>query len=189
MRKGHLVTLALLGTMAACGGGSGAVTQSAPTNPSLGLTYSAPPETEWHLAGVGGCGTLLDPLILELRGPSGARVKGVAFTLDLGVSARAAWIKLGATTLHTPTPNVDLGSDPRLSWERLVSGELQVGLFQKSGDADPSHGIVRLAVSATPGASPGDVVLLQDSLKAAVLYPDGTFLTPLPIAIGALKIQ
>lgn len=189
MRKGHLLTFALLGTMAACGGGSGTETPPAPTNPNPGLTYSALPETGWHLAGVGGRGTPLDPLILELRGPSGARVKGIAFTLGLGASGRVAWVKLGETTLHTPTANVDLGSDPRLSWERLVSGELQVGLFQKSGDADPSLGMVRLALSATPSATQGDLTLLQNTVMAAVLYPDGTFQTPLPIAVGTLKVQ
>lgn len=189
MRKGNLLTLALLGTMAACGGGSGAETPPPPANPSPGLAYSAPEVTGWHLAKVGGQGTLLDPLILELRGPAGPRVKGLAFALDLGASGRVTWARLGATTLHAPTTNVNLGSEPRLFWERLVSGELQVGLFQKSGEADPSLGIARLALCAAPNAAPGDLPLLQNTVMAAVLYPDGTFQTPLPIAVGALKVQ
>jgi len=189
MRGGHLLTLALLGTMAACGGGSGAETPQAPANPSPGLTYSAPAVTGWHLAKVGGQGTLQDPLILELRGPAGTRVKGIAFALDLGASGRVAWPRLGAATLHAPTANLDLGSDPRLSWERQVSGELQVGLFQKSGEADPSLGVVRLGLSVAPNAAQGDLTFSQNSVMAAVLYPDGTFLTPLPIAVGALRVQ
>jgi hypothetical protein len=173
-----------------CGGGGGGnpVPPAPPANATR-LTYAEPPATGWRFTKSAGTGTAADPLILELRGPSLPRVKGAAFFLDLGAGSKAAWANLGANTFLGDPGNLNLGAEPRLLKDKLTGTELQVGIFQKTGDADASLGVVRVALKLNASQGPGPVALTQNANKAVVLLADGTTLTPLPIAFGPIQAE
>jgi hypothetical protein len=116
-------------------------------------------------------------------------VKGAAFFLDLGTAPKVAWVALGQNTFAAPASTLDLGADPKLFRDRLTNNELQVGIFQKTGDADPSQGLVRVALRLIEGQSLGIVPLTQDPAKAAMLSGDGTALTPQAILLGTLQAE
>jgi len=186
-----LIGSILLGILAACGGGGGS--SPAPTPPPVTyatkLTYTDPPAAGWRLARVGGTGTAADPLILELRGPASPRVRGAAFFLDLGAGSKAAWATLSANTYLGDPGNLSLGAEPRLLKDKLTGSELQVGIFQKTGDADPSLGVLRVALKLNTAQSAGEVPLTQAASKAVVVQADGSSLTPLAITLGTLKAE
>lgn len=179
----------LLGTALACGGGGTAAPSSPPVTQATRLSYVDPPGAAWRFVKTGGTGTSADPLILELRGPALPRVKGAAFFLDLGTSPKVAWVPLGQNAYAGVTGTLDLGTDPRLFKDRLTANELQVGIFQKTGDADSSLGLVRVALRLNEGQSLGMVPITQESAKAAVLHGDGTALTPQTILLGTLRAE
>lgn len=189
MRK-LLIGSLVLGILTACGGGGGSSTP-APPPPSAAtrLTYTDPPAAGWRLARVGGTGTAADPLILELRGPASPRVKGAACFLDLGAGSKAAWANLGTNTYLGDPGTLSLGAEPRLVKDKLTGGELQVGIFQKVGDADPSLGVVRVALKLNGAQSVGEIPLAQAAARALVVQADGSSLTPLTIALGTLKAE
>lgn len=181
----------LLGGLLGCGGASSSLPPVVPTPPqgAARLSYTDPVGTGWRLMKSGGTGTSADPLLLELRGPSATRVKGVAFFLELGTGASATWATLGANTCILPVPNMDLGAEPRFLKDRLTANELQVALCQKSGDADPSLGVVKVGLSLKPNATVGELPLLQQAAKAAVLNGDGSITTPVAIQLGVLRAE
>jgi len=180
----------LLGAFLACGGGNGdQAVPPAPPASATRLTYAEPPATGWRFAKVGGTGSAADPLLLELRGPALPRVRGVAFFLDLGGAPKVAWASLGPDTSIAASPHLDLGAEPRLLKDRVTGTELQAGLFQKSGAADPSLGVVRVALTLSASQGPGPVLIAQNANKAVVLTADGSTLTPLPIAFGSLQAE
>lgn len=187
----HLIGSLLLGMLAACGGGGGSTPAPTPLPVTYAtkLTYTDPSAAGWRLARVGGTGTAADPLILELRGPASPRVKGAAFFLDLGAGSKAAWATLGTNTYLGDPGNLSLGAEPRLLKDRLTGSELQVGIFQKAGDADASLGVVRMALKLNAAQSVGDVILTQAGSKAVVVQADGSSLAPLTITLGTLKAE
>lgn len=189
--RGMLIFGLLLGGLLGCGGGSGSgPTPAPPVPPSASrLAYADPAGSGWRFVKFGGAGTTADPLLLELRGPATNRVKGVAFYLELPTGSTATWATLGTNTCIAPAPNFDLGAEPRFLKDRLNGNELQVGLFQKSGDADPSQGVVRVGLSLKPNATVGELSLLQNAAKAAVLNGDGSVTTPVAIQVGTLRAE
>jgi hypothetical protein len=191
MRTAHTLLAGLvLGTFIACGGGGGGnPTPPAPPTYATRLAYAEPPATGWRFTRVAGTGTAADPLLLELRGPALPRVKGAAFFLDLGAGSKVAWANLGANTFLGDPGNLNLGAEPRLLRDKLTGTELQVGIFQKTGDADASLGVVRVALKLNANQGPGVVAITQNANKALVLLADGTTLTPLPIAFGTLQAE
>jgi hypothetical protein len=191
MRTTHILLAGLLlGTFIACGGGGGGnPVPPAPPVYATRLTYAEPTTTGWRFTKVAGTGTAADPLILELRGPSQPRVKGVAFFLDLGTAPKVAWANLGPNTCIAASTNLNLGAEPRLLKDKLTGTELQAGLFQKTGDADPSLGVVSLGLKLNASQGPGPVVITQNANKAVVLNADGSTQTPLPIVIGTLQAE
>ncbi len=191
MRTIHtLLAGLLLGTFIACGGGGGGnPVVPAPAVYATRLTYLEPPATGWRFTKVAGTGTSADPLLLELRGPALPWVKGVAFFLDLGAASKVTWANLGSNTCITPSSNLNLGAEPRLLKDKVTGTELQVGLFQKTGDTDPGLGVVSLGLKLNASQGPGPVSLLQNATKAVVLNADGSMQTPLPIVIGTLQAE
>lgn len=187
MKPAWLLLLgSILGTALSCGGGAD------PTQPARyasQLVYTEPSTSGWRFTKVGGSGSTADPLVLELRGTAGERVKGVAFFLDLGATSKASWAPLGTNTHVAPASAMTLGADPRLLAEKLSGNELQVGIAQKTGDADPSQGIVRVALALKDGQTAGVIGVTQDTQKAAVLQADGTLVTPVTILLGTLEAQ
>lgn len=179
----------LLGLALACGGGGTPAPPSQPVTPATRLRYVDPPGTAWRFVKISGTGTSADPLILELRGPALPRVKGAAFFLDLGTSPKVAWVPLGQNAYATATGTLDLGAGPKLFRDRLTANELQVGIFQKTGDADPDLGLVRVALRLNGDQSLGEVPITQEPAKAAVLSGDGTTLTPQTILLGTLRAE
>jgi len=187
-RTGTLNAGLALGALLSCGGGGGPA-QPAPSVHATRLIYVEPPATGWRFTKVAGTGTFADPLILELRGPSLPRVKGVAFILDLGSAPKATWAGLGPATCIAASPNLDLGSGPRLLKDRVTGTELQVGLFQKTGDADPGLGVVCLGLKVCANQGVGPVNVVQIPEKAVAVAADGTTLTPLAIMFGAIRAE
>lgn len=179
----------LMGLLFACGGGAGPLTPTPPATLATQLTYTEPPASGWRFVKLSGAGTTADPLILELRGPAAPRIKGIAFRVDLGNASKVTWANLAPGTFMAASPNMALGSDPRLLKDKLIADELQVGLFQKTGDADASLGVVRLALALKAGQVRGDVPLVQVGSHAALLNADGSTITPLSLALGALKAE
>ncbi|MBK8791817.1 MAG: hypothetical protein IPN59_01470 [Holophaga sp.] len=179
----------LLGLLFSCGGGAAPAPPAPPPTYATQLTYAEPLATGWRFVKYAGTGTTADPLILELRGPATPRIKGIAFMVDLGTASKVAWASLAPGTFIAASPNLTLGSEPRLLMDKLIADEMQVGIFQKTGDADPSLGVVRLALTLKAGQARGEVTLFQNGSKAAVLSADGSTLTPLNLALGALKAE
>jgi len=179
----------MLGLALACGGGGTPAPPSPPATHARRLSYVDPPGTAWRFVKVSGTGTSADPLILELRGPSLPRVKGAAFFLDLGTAPKIAWVTMGPSAYAVATGTLDLGADPKLFRDRLTANELQVGIFQKAGDADPSQGVVRVALRLNSDQSLGEVPITQEPAKAAVLSGDGITLTPQTILLGTLRAE
>lgn len=190
MNHGPVMMLGLLlGALLGCGGGSAAAPTPVPLAPASRLTYADPAGSGWRFIRLGGTGTTADPLLLELRGPATIRVRGVAFFLELPAGSTAAWAALGTKTWIAPAPTFDLGAEPQFLKDRLSGSELQAGLFQKGGDADPSLGLVRVGLSLKPNATVGELGLLQNAAKAAVLNGDGSVTTPVAIQFGTLRAE
>jgi hypothetical protein len=191
MRTTHILLAGLLlGAFIACGGGGGGnPVPPAPPVYATRLTYAEPPATGWRFTKVAGTGTAADPLVLELRGPSLPRVKGVAYFLDLGTAAKVAWASLGPSTCIAASTNLNLGAEPRLLKDKVTGTELQAGVFQKSGDADPGLGVVSLGLKLNASQGPGPVVIAQNANKAVVLNADGSTQTPLTIAFGTIQAE
>ena len=187
--KTHLSILAgtSLALTLACGGGGGSSTPVGPTNATR-LTYTEPAQTGWYFTKVSGTGSVTDPLVLELRGPSTPRVKGAAFFMNTASATRLAWHALnGASYVQVPA-NMTLGAAPQLLKDKLTGSELQVGVFQKTGDAAASGGVVRIALKLKDGSqSQGDITGITLT-KTSVLATDGTVTTP-AITLGALKAE
>jgi len=179
----------LMGLLLSCGGSATPQPPTPPATYATQLTYTEPPATGWRFTRASGTGTSADPLILELRGPATPRIKGIAFRVDLGAASKVTWANLAPGTFIAASPNLTLGSEPRLLKDKLIANELQVGLFQKTGDADASLGVVRLALTLKAGQVRGDVPLVQEGSKAALLNADGSTVTPLNLALGALKAE
>jgi hypothetical protein len=190
MRTTHILLAGLLlGAFLSCGGGSGNPAPPASLTYATRLSYAEPPATGWRFTKIAGTGTSADPLLLELRGPSLPRVKGVAFFLDLGPAPKVAWASLGPDTCIAASTNLNLGAEPRLLKDKLTGSELQVGLFQKTSDADPSLGVVRLGLRLNVNQGAGPVTLTQNAVKAVVLNADGSTQTPLTIAFGSIQAE
>lgn len=184
-RSALLSTLPLV-LLLACNGGS----DNPPAPPLLNatkLTYTEPSTSGWRFVKVSGTGSNSDPMVFELRGPSGTAAKGAAFYVDLGSSTKVAWHALAGSTFAQAAPGFDLGNTPQLLKDKVLGGELQAGAFKKAGSADPNGGVIRIALKLASDAQwPGDVPV---TVKNVVVL-DGTGTTSTPtFTFGALKAE
>ena len=181
------ILLAGLGLLlAACGGGSGSGAHSATT-----LTFT-PGSTLSGFRLAKNSGSTPGTLILDLYGPAGTAAQGVAFYLTAD-QTRVAWTKIGAPAgcYSLPAGTFDLGAAPQLFADKVAASDLQVGLFQKTGQAvfADTQPIVSVALALRPGAAPGPVAFQATQGKQAiVLNPDGTS-TAVTIDLGSLSAQ
>ena len=178
------LSLVLLG---ACGGGGSS--QPAVKPFATSLSYQNP-------TGSGGYSLVLDAastptqLVLDLLGPSGTPIKGVAFGLTAD-SSKVAWVSLAGAggAWASPGTVLPLGNAPQLFTTKLSGGQLQVGLFQKGGAATTlgSAPILSLALGlANASVATGAVALAPASgMLAQCLGADGT-LSTITIATGTL---
>jgi hypothetical protein len=177
---------AVLLLSAACGGGGGG--DGAPPEAAR-LSFTAP-------SGATGFRFERNPtstdtrLILDLHGPAGAAVRGVALFLSVDPH-RATWANAGGPggTWSLPGGTFDLGAPPCLYADKAVGSMFQVGIFQKSGaailtDAQP---IVSVALDLVPGIPPGPVVFQPTpGRQAVILGSDGTTTPIQALDLGTL---
>jgi hypothetical protein len=128
-------------------------------------------------------------LLLDLIGPTGTLVKGVAFFVTVG--AGATWGNPGGSDPHAKVgTELRLGT-PALFKSRIDAGDLQVGLFQ-TGAPPASLGptpIVTLALDLGASIQPGPLGLVTTTGKASV-YVDGSGTEqPLVLDLGTLAAQ
>lgn len=185
-----LWALPLLALLASCGGGGGS-TAAAPTAATASkLHYVNPIGAPGHfLLVVEPATNDTSHLLLDLIGPTGTLVKGVAFFVTVG--AGATWGNPGG-----PDPHAKAGTElrlgtPALFKSKLNAGDLQVGLFQ-TGAPPASLGpasIVTLALDLGASIQPGPLGLVATTGKAAV-YVDGSGTEqPLILDLGTLAAQ
>ena len=174
--------------LTACGGKA---SHTAPASPyATTLTYVNPPLSGYSLQAASGNNT--SHLVLNLVGPAGTGAQGVSIflTADPGL---ATWSKGSGTPSYASAGTAfNLGAAPQAFATALsATGDLQVGLYQKSGSvlfgAAPILSMALDLASATiPTGSP---VTLTVTVGHQAVYVDPTGAVqpfPAPIAIGAL---
>ena len=182
----------LLASLAACGGGGDITVGGDPkAPPATALAYQDPAATGFRLVrSATSSGT---HLVLDLKGPAGTQGKGVAFFLKAD-AAKVTWVHPtgAAGTCVAPGTVFPLGTAPQLFKDKVASGSLQVGLFQKGGTATTlaDAPILSLALDLSSSAVPaGAVSLGLESGKQAVLLGADGSLSPITIAVGSLSAQ
>ena len=180
-----------------CGCGGGASAPSGPSAPAATyatvLTYTNPP--------LGGYSLQAEPasngtahLVLDLVGPAGTASQGVSFFLTAN-PAMVSWSQGSGSAYATPGSVFNLGAAPQAFITQVsASGNLQVGLFQKSGTATyGSAPLVSVALDLLPGAVvPGAVVGLAPTSGQFAVYVDNSGAVqpfPAPIAVGTLMAR
>ncbi|HTL98550.1 MAG TPA: hypothetical protein VL181_07080 [Holophagaceae bacterium] len=105
MRKSPLLlSLVLLGSALACGGGAGG-SQASATAPATRLSYSDPSGTGWRLVKDGS--STPARLVLDLVGPAGLKTRGAGFNL---VAPKG--IRFGTFPSADPVPDVGVTDFP-----------------------------------------------------------------------------
>jgi hypothetical protein len=179
--------LALL-LLPACGGGSshGASASAYATT----LAYTNPSSSGYTLQVASGNNT--GHLVLNLVGPAGVAARGVSFFLSAD-PAMVTWsMGTGTPSYATAGTVFTLGAAPQaFVTSRSATGDLQVGLFQKSGSATyGSAPILSVALDlASTTLKPGSTVTLAVTPNQQAMYVDGNGAVqsfPAPIAIGTL---
>jgi hypothetical protein len=181
--------LALL-VLGGCGGGGGS-SASAPAAYASVLSYSNPP--------LGGYSLQAEPasnhtarLVLDLVGPAGTVARGVSFFLTAD-PAMVAWSPQGSA-YAVPGTAFSLGPAPQAFVAKAAAGNLQVGIFQKSGAATyGSAPLVQVALDLKAGVVlPGSTVALGPSAGLGPVLVDANgAVQPFPaaIAVGALTAE
>ncbi len=187
-----LLSVLALTLLCGCGGAGGS--SGAPAQPSAasGLAYEDPAATGFRLVKNAGASTATH-LVLDLVGPSGTLTKGVALflTADAG---KVIWVHpTGATgTVVAPGAVLPLGAAPHLAADKVVGGQLQVGLFQKAAAATTLGDAPLLSVALElngAGVAKGPVDLaLSCGKRAVLLNPDDSLVT-LAVGLGSLCAQ
>jgi len=185
-----LLLAALLLAAPGCGGSKSAPAAASPyattfsyTNPALG-GYSLQ-------AAAGTNGT--SHLILNLVGPAGTSAQGVSLFLTADPTL-ATWSKgAGSPSYATAGAVFNLGTTPQAFVTTLsATGDLQVGLFQKTGTATfATAPILSVALDlASATQAPGTAVALAATPSQQAVYVDakGT-LQPLALTIGPLTLK
>jgi len=182
----HLFISGLCGLalLTACGGSGGSTTATAGA-----LSYQDPAGTGFRL--VRNAASTDRHLVLDLVGPSGTQGKGVAFFLQAD-DAKVSWVHpTGAGSGHVASGSVfPLGTAPQLAADKVQSGRLQVGCFQKGGTAATlgSASILSVALNLHDNVAKGAVSLAPGAKQAVLLAADGS-LTPISLSVGTLSAQ
>ena len=163
-----LTTLALLASLAACGGGNETPAASPPATPAAptvaaptSLSYTDPTSSGWRL--VKDSSSTPTRLVLDLVGPAGTQTRGVGFNLKRGMGLAFATFTNGGYAFDTGVfqlkgTNANFESyagtaaDPVLFVSApLKSGDvLSTGIFQKdrtNAPKDASAPLVQVAVT------------------------------------------
>ncbi len=187
LRTGLVVPLGLL-LLLGCGGGGGggaAPVSPAPTPSATGLVYSQTATSGWRwVAQPATNGS--SHLILDLLGPEGLQIRGVGFSLQVD-STQVAWGTAGGSEPYAREGSVlTLGTGSRLFRSLVKGGELQVGIYQKGGQAVTlgASPVVSVALDLRSTAT-GDVPFHEGSLAGRVLLADGST-QPVAINLGQL---
>jgi len=166
-----------LALLAACGGAGGGSNPGGDDDPPTHYRFVKSPAST---AG---------KLVLDLYGPAGMKAKGVALYLTVDTPG-VSWANAGGPegTYSNPGTALDLGSSPRLYKDLAADGDLQVGIFQKTGSAtfDDQHPIVSIALS---GTSATEVALSETRRKDSIMVaPDGST-SDITIDLGSFTID
>ncbi len=185
----RLLLAAALGCLAGCGGGD----HGAPS-PATKLHYANPPATGYRLE--------VDPatndqthLVLNLVGPKGTAVQGVAFFLT-SEAAKLTWGNPGGSDPFAKAGNaLALGTVPLFKSKQLQgTGDLQVGIFQ-TGSAAAVLGStplvsVALDLKAGTGVLAGTRLTLTATAGKTSTFLDATGTAqPMTIGLGELSAQ
>lgn len=184
----NLLGALVLCLLPGCGGKSHA---TAPASPyATALSYVNPPLSGYSLQAVSGNHS--GHLVLNLVGPAGVGAQGVSIFLTAD-PAMAVWSKgTGAPPYATAGTAFNLGAAPQAFVTSLsATGDLQVGLYQKTGTAvfgaAPILSVaLDLAGTTIPAGSP---VTFTVTPGQQAVFVDGTGAVkplPAPVAIGAL---
>ena len=165
----------------ACGGGSTSSATPGTTTPTLtpaaSLSYADPSGSGWRL--VKDASSTPTRLVLNLVGPSGARARGVGFTLQAPDTVAFDVFPeglplhdLGVFELQSTTPNP---TDPyALVGGVLPGNRLSVGVFQKDralAAKDCGAPLLQIALTlGTPKPSAGETLSL--ALRKAKVIPE-----------------
>ena len=190
--KTTLLGTVILLSLVACGGGNNITVGGDPQTPSAtSLAYQDPAPTGFRL--VRSAASSGAHLVLDLKGPAGTQGKGVAFFLKAD-AAKVTWVHPTgvAGTCVAPGSVFPLGTAPQLLKDRVASGSLQLGLFQKGGTATTlaDAPILSLALDlSSASVATGAVSLGLESGKQAVLLGADGSLSPISISVGSLSAQ
>jgi hypothetical protein len=179
--------------LSACGGG-GSTTSSTTPQPTYAseLSYQNPDAAGFRFI-TNTAASSKKHLVLDLVGPSGTQTKGLAFFLSADTS-KVTWTHPAGTsgTYISPGNVFPLGTSPQLLKHKVTGNQLQVGIFQKSGDATTldDAAILSIALDLKGAAvSKGNVLFAPQSGKQALLLQaDGT-LTPITLSVGSLSAK
>lgn len=190
LRTGLVVPLGLL-LLLGCGGGGGggaAPVSPAPTPSATGLVYSQTATSGWRwVAQPATNGT--SHLILDLLGPEGLQIRGVGFSAQVD-SSRVGWSSAGGSDPFAREGSVlVLGTGSRLFRSQVSGGELEVGIYQKGGQAVTlgAAPIVSIALDLRSSAT-GGTPFQEGGLAARVLLGDGST-QPISISFGQLAAK
>jgi len=176
--------LSALTLLTACGGSGGSTATTAGA-----LSYQDPAGTGFRL--VRNTASTDKHLVLDLLGPSGTQGKGIAFFLQAD-DAKVSWVHpAGVGSGHVAGGIVfPLGTAPQFAADKVQSGMLQVGCFQKGGTAATlgSAAILSVALDLKDNVAKGAVSLAPGAKQAVLLAQDGS-LTPISLSMGTLNAQ
>jgi hypothetical protein len=196
-RSLSILSALALGTLLACGGGSSGGGPSPTPTPTVAtaLVYSNPTSGSYQLLRNPSLSTPTH-LVLDLVGPAGAQVRGVALVLTLTAVNQAAWapVTSGGSNYLQEGAVLNLGSTPRALVGRTSGGgvTLETGLFQK-GPATAaatlgSAPLASVALDLRPGMAPGSVSLGVVAARTFIQDAGGASVAVVP-AVGILNAQ
>lgn len=185
-----LASLAL-GTFLACGGGGH---DPAPPPKASRIVYAPPASGAYAFIRNASVSTDTH-LVLDLQGPVGTSLRGVAFYLTTDAS-RLTWAKVGASDAQYAETAFD-GAQAYSSIvkTKVTAGELQVAALLQATSPYPSilspdYPLVTLALDLNPGAPPGDVPLTSPHDKA-IMLPSTAGADPqiITLALGTVTLK
>ena len=131
-------------------------------------------------------------LVLNLVGPRGARVYGVAFFIGLR-DDRAEWVQpAGVAEFFRCGRGWNPGlNPPRLARAKVSEGLIEVGMFRRQGPPGILDGtpILSLALEPKKGGPEGKVEWWTPPGKHAVYLDSSRALVDLPIGLGELEVR
>lgn len=182
----------VLGLSMACGGGhsdpeagpASTLSYTDPVNPT-GFYLKVEPETN-----------NTSRIVLDLMSAAPVQAQGLSFYLSVD-PAQAAWTRLGEAPVHAlnGTTFTLEGGQPQAFLTKVKAGDLQVGLYQRTGSVttQPGSPLVRIGLTlGSGGVKAGAAINLAATSSTPSVYVDASGAVrpfPAPITLGTLAAK